>query len=48
MLRSIERGEEFFARRTNLGVMQPPADYALAGLWLRFGRLLGVHGGELL
>jgi len=48
MLRSIERGEAFFAHRSNLEAMQPPAYYALAGLWLRFGRLLGLQGGELL
>jgi len=48
MLRSIERGEAFFARRTNLEAMQPPAYYALAGLWLRVGRLLGLQGGALL
>jgi len=48
MLRSVERGEEFFARRTNLEAMQPPAYYALAGLWLRLGQLLGLEGAELL
>jgi hypothetical protein len=48
MLRSIERSEEFLAKRTNLESMQPPAYYVAAGLWLRLGRALGVQGGGLL
>jgi branched-subunit amino acid transport protein len=48
MLRSIEWGEKFLAKRTNLESMQPPAYYAMAGLWLRLGRALGIQGGNLL
>jgi hypothetical protein len=48
MLRSIEWGEKFFAKRKNLESMQPPAYYAMAGLWLRLGRALGFRGGGLL
>jgi hypothetical protein len=48
MLRSIEWGEAFLAKRTNLESMQPPAYYVTAGLWLRLGRTLGLRGAYLL
>jgi hypothetical protein len=48
MLRSIEWAEEFLAKRQNIEAMQPPAYYAIAGLWLRLGRALGIQGGDLL
>jgi hypothetical protein len=48
MLDRVERNRKFLAQRANKEAHQPPLYYAVAAVWLRLGRLLGIRGGELL
>ena len=46
--RRLALAESSLGGRRNLEANQSPAYYALAGLWLRLGRALGLEGGPLL
>jgi hypothetical protein len=48
MLDKIEGSRTFLESRPNLEAYQPPVHYALAGAWIRVGRVLGLEGGQLL
>lgn len=48
MLRALDTGQRFVAKRRNLETTQPPVYYLAAAGWLAAGRLAGLEGGMLL